>query len=1388
MSTTVEDGVNGNNEDLNSILKSPLVEDLSDIPLPDGREKPSLESILNQEDELLSLEDLGITDLDLIQDDSTQPTPSFATDTDSKTSVLSKSTSEIDKDTVATITRLELISKELKQVLSRGTGQPTSVAVGKYMAVGLSTGTVLIFDIKQQLKACLIPPSGPEKFGAVSAVTINFNSTRLLVGYAKGPVTKWDLTNFQCLQECTTGFPPGHAVLQVKFTNSPSTAVFLNSGGSIFVLEFSKMLGLRSYSAHLVFSGSHGEACYMEPLCLPDQPNYILNKYFLLVIATVSKMMVVTFKPTVKLLTTLSLQTPPKYLPLLSWQFCVVRTNTGTTVDPILTCVRGDQVTYVQAHVSTPNAAPTFSVLKHIKFPYNILSFHWLTSQLAVLLDSKEFVHIVHVRSAALLQKLDVSHVELIYSSSVFKSLATGGNVSQALRAGANNACHNSITVDDCRMYILGISSVTQISLLSWEQRINRLSNNNDFESALTLAGQFYKGTSKAIAGLSGSRVERQRKVAAKITDLIGNYVPVYLGVNCEFLANDVEKLTAYFTRLAQVCIESCILISDNDLLLASIYNEFCTDYHYNMQPVNSREVFLDTLQAFIVSNRIPNLSPIVAKDFVDFYIAAGKVYELEKCLVHMRVKNLNIQKLIVFCWKNALYDALLSVYNTGLNDYTSPLVELLLQLRSAMKGGQSLSDEYQKMGYKLLVYISGCLAGRAYPKGDIPKNYVKAVKSAVYKTLLAKKNEHDTSDQASYPFLHTLLHFDTREFLNVLSLAFEEQDFGATEGIPTRQAIVDILLEIMVGERKSFAASQIGSLFTFLARHTVRHKGVIHVDQRLYDQVVEFLTNPDESVRHYEREHALLELYNSDALVQFDEEKLLALAEKAKFYRVCEVLYGRKRQFSNVLSCYWRDPNRKTAAFSYIHQIMSGDERYSEAEREEVEKVTMEHMELLVSTDTLATARLVLLDFPHCLLDITHKLRRTPETLYKFLEGIFNTRLSSSVRGDFIAPPQVSELYIDLLCRYNFTGVVEFLKTNENYRVDETLKVVRKYKILDASVYLLERVGEVKEAFQNILSVWKGKMKATNDRFSHTTEITEDLKRSVSQNNSIMNAMVELCERNAYRLPESSREELWYSLLDEMISHVHQSKNWPNKPLVHTYQDMLSKLLNSMTSHLSLTTIVTKVLTDEAYSSGHFKDVKGLIMGMLETYNYEETLHKTTNHILFHDVRNSLDQLHKMSQKGLSPESTTCAICSRQALAAPQPSNKNPTKDNVVVFSCSHLFHETCIYSTASIHTNWAAGSELFCPLCSNKRAAAKQHTSDSNKPSLSRKMTMVRRDTFTRAAIKHKQVKEEGSAAIELDPQQMANLQRIRHQSLTSYDQSDGPELNLAPPPMNV
>lgn len=42
-------------------------------------------------------------------------------------------------------------------------------------------------------------------------------------------------------------------------------------------------------------------------------------------------------------------------------------------------------------------------------------------------------------------------------------------------------------------------------------------------------------------------------------------------------------------------------------------------------------------------------------------------------------------------CWSQKLYDAMIHVYNRGLHDYTTPLLELLLQLRAALKKGKPL-------------------------------------------------------------------------------------------------------------------------------------------------------------------------------------------------------------------------------------------------------------------------------------------------------------------------------------------------------------------------------------------------------------------------------------------------------------------------------------------------------------------------------------------------------------------------------------------------------------------------------------------------------------------------------------------------------------------------
>ena len=92
-------------------------------------------------------------------------------------------------------------------------------------------------------------------------------------------------------------------------------------------------------------------------------------------------------------------------------------------------------------------------------------------------------------------------------------------------------------------------------------------------------------------------------------------------------------------------------------------------------------------------------------------------------------------------------------------------------------------SDIQVKLGNKLLVYISNSLAGLAYPIGSLKEHQVEIVKSSMFKTLTCLHSSGADSSEKPYPYIRTFLDFDTREFLNVLALAFEEQEFGSTEG-----------------------------------------------------------------------------------------------------------------------------------------------------------------------------------------------------------------------------------------------------------------------------------------------------------------------------------------------------------------------------------------------------------------------------------------------------------------------------------------------------------------------------------------------------------------------------------------------------------------------------
>jgi hypothetical protein len=66
--------------------------------------------------------------------------------------------------------------------------------------------------------------------------------------------------------------------------------------------------------------------------------------------------------------------------------------------------------------------------------------------------------------------------------------------------------------------------------------------------------------------------------------------------------------------------------------------------------------------------------------------------------------------------------------------------------------------------------------------------------------------------------------------------------------------------------------------------------------------------------------------------------------------------------------------------------------------------------------------------------------------------------------------------LLLQLLCQFERNSVLKFLETFDSYRVEHCLRLCQKYGIIDASSFLLERVGDVGSALLLTLSTLNDK------------------------------------------------------------------------------------------------------------------------------------------------------------------------------------------------------------------------------------------------------------------------------------------------------------------------
>ncbi|MEE6491083.1 hypothetical protein FKM82_016096 [Ascaphus truei] len=159
----------------------------------------------------------------------------------------------------------------------------------------------------------------------------------------------------------------------------------------------------------------------------------------------------------------------------------------------------------------------------------------------------------------------------------------------------------------------------------------------------------------------------------------------------------------------------------------------------------------------------------------------------------------------------------------------------------------------------------------------------------------------------------------------------------------------------------------------------------------------------------------------------------------------------------------------------------------------------------------------------------------------------------------------------------------------------------------------------------------------------------------------------------------------------------------------------------------------------------------------MLDTFNYEQTLLETTTSLLNQDLHWSLCNLKASVTRGLIPKQDYCCVCLQQY------KRRQEAADQIIVFSCGHLYHSLCLLGKDS-RVEAAGQNQWICYRCnsSSKGGAGRQQRESSSELKKGRTASLAQ----VRAASSHSSREESArklSSDPVLDPQQIQAFDQL-------------------------
>ena len=194
---------------------------------------------------------------------------------------------------------------------------------------------------------------------------------------------------------------------------------------------------------------------------------------------------------------------------------------------------------------------------------------------------------------------------------------------------------------------------------------------------------------------------------------------------------------------------------------------------------------------------------------------------------------------------------------------------------------------------------------------------------------------------------------------------------------------------------------------------------------------------------------------------------------------------------YEKAIDCILNNQELQPTIFDYVSNHI---QKWKLKEGEELEyyqsvrKGILKHLTQLVELDGDSTTFLVTKYFESDQQLFLHSLDKFPKLQYQYLKNLFGRDQSSEIaqlllKKGFSNDKEIAFIYFSLLCQFEPQEVPTFLKGQTSFDIDKCLKLCQEYNIMEGSVYILERIGDIMGAFDLSLTILNKKIAKLRDK-----------------------------------------------------------------------------------------------------------------------------------------------------------------------------------------------------------------------------------------------------------------------------------------------------------------